>query len=77
MTNLEDVGVGFASLLYDLPENTGFDDFHTKCELVLDALRRRSYLTNNMVKSCLYGEHSRRNFIEFVDFSQYIAVSFI
>ena len=53
LSTLQDVGIGFASLFYDLPENTGFDDFHIKCKSVLNALRQRSYLNNNMVRSYL------------------------
>ena len=52
LSNLYDVGEGLAPIIFNLPENTGFDEFYSKCILVLDALKRRSYLTNNMVIIC-------------------------
>ena len=49
LSNLHEIGVEFDALIYNLPENTGYNEFHTKCKLVLDALNRHSYLTNTMV----------------------------
>ena len=49
LSNLLEIGVQFAALIYNLPENTGYNEFHTKCKSVLDALNRHSYLTNIMV----------------------------
>ena len=71
LSNLQDVGEWFAALIYDLPESIGFDDFHPRCKSVLDALRRRSYLTNNMVKYWLIRECiQRKNFHEICAFSK-------
>ena len=49
LSNLHEIGREFAALIYNLPENTGYKEFHIKCKLILDALNRHSYLTNTMV----------------------------
>jgi len=49
LSNLYDIGVKFDTLIYHLPENTGFDEFHSKCKSVLGTLKEYSYLTNIMV----------------------------
>ena len=49
LSNLYEMGMKFDALIYNLPENTGYDVFYTKCKSVLDALHRHTYLTNNMV----------------------------
>ena len=52
LTNLYDVGKELAPLIFNLPEDTGFDEFHSKCKSVLGALKRCSNLTNNVVIIC-------------------------
>ena len=54
LTNLCDVGVNLAALIYDLPEDTGFDKFHSKCKSVLYVLKQNLYLTNSLVSSMMF-----------------------
>ena len=49
LTNLYSVGEHFAALIYNLPVTTEFDEFHKKCKSVLDVLKRRPYLADNLV----------------------------
>ena len=49
LKNLYEIGMKFDSLIYNLPENTGYKEFYSKCKLVLDRLKQHSYLTNYMV----------------------------
>ena len=50
LSNLYEIGVKFAALIYNLPENTGYNEFHSKCKSVFDALNQRSCLTGYMVR---------------------------
>ena len=49
LSNLSSVGEEFAALIYHLPESTEFNGFHGKCKSVLEALKRRSSLTDYLV----------------------------
>lgn len=49
LSDLCEIGVAFTPLIYDLPENTGLDKFHTKCKSVLNSLKRHGNLSNTMV----------------------------
>ena len=53
LSNLYEIGVKLAALIYDTPENTGYVEFHSKCKLVLSTLKQYSYLTNIMVRSVI------------------------
>ena len=49
LSKLSEIGVKFTTFIYNLPENTGFDEFHSICKSVLATLKQHTYLTNHMV----------------------------
>ena len=53
LSNLNEIAVKFDALIYNLPEITGFIEFHSKCKSVLDALNQHSYLTSYMVNNII------------------------
>jgi len=49
LTQLYNVGENLACLIYNLPENTGFDEFFEKCQTVAGVLMNKHHLTNDIV----------------------------
>ena len=50
LSNLSEIGIKFATLIYDASENTGYNEFHSKCKSVLDAIKQTTCLIDYMVK---------------------------
>jgi len=49
LSNLYNIGVKFATLIYNLPESTGYSELHCKCKSILATLKQHSHLTNYLV----------------------------
>ena len=54
LSHLRTVGSGFASLIYDFPEESGFFELKKACTLVWEALDKNEKLPNLLVsKTCM------------------------
>lgn len=57
LSDLQTVGTGFASLIYNLPAASGFTELFDKCERIWEALQQNSYLHIVLVCILLIGMH--------------------
>ena len=54
LSHLRTVGSGFASLIYDFPEDAGFDELKEACTYVWEALNKNESLPDLLVSTYMF-----------------------